>query len=231
MPGPSTLTALLFLGLVAIVALLVCRALVRAGAGMVATTGIVTAYLTVPGALAYAGALDRYDARPPPALLVLMALFLLTVVLALSPWGKRVATRVGVRALVGLQIFRLPVEWLLHRMYGEGFVPVQMTFEGRNFDVVTAVVALVLALWMWRRDAPRGVVLVWNILGLALLANIVIIAILSTPAGFQTFPGTPANTLPSVFPFVWLPSFLVPLALASHLLLFRLLRRAADPRG
>jgi hypothetical protein len=231
MTDPSTLTTASFLALVAVVALLVARALARAGAGMAATVGIVTAYLTVPGALAYAGLLDRYDARPPPALLVPMVLVLLTVVVALSPWGKRVATSVGVRALVALQIFRLPVEWLLHRMYGEGVVPVQMTFEGRNFDVVTAALALVLALWMWRRDVPRGVVLAWNILGLALLANIVIIAILSTPAGFQTFTSGPPNTLPGAFPFVWLPSFLVQVALASHLLLFRLVGRSSAARG
>ncbi len=231
MPGLSSLTTTVFVGLVAIVALLVARALARAGSGLAATIGIITAYLTVPGALALAGALDRYDARPPPALLVPVVLILLTVTLALSPWGKRVATSIGVRALVALQIFRLPVEWLLHRMYGEGVVPVQMTFEGRNFDVVTGALALVLALWMWRREVPRGVVLAWNILGLALLANIVVIAILSTPAGFQTFPGGPPNLLPSAFPFLWLPSFLVQTALASHLLLFRLLRRRPDPRG
>jgi hypothetical protein len=227
MPAPSSLTTILFVGLVALVALLVARGLRRAGAGMVATLGIAVAYLVVPGVLALAGALDRYDARPPPPLLVPVALILLTVILALSPWGKRVAASVGVRALVGLQVFRLPVELLLHRLYGEGVVPVQMTFAGLNFDVVTALVALVLALWMSRRELPRGVVLAWNILGLALLANIVAVAILSTPAS-QAFAGTPPNLLPSAFPFVWLPSFLVQLALASHVLLFRFLGPRSD---
>jgi hypothetical protein len=230
MPAPSALTTIVFVGLVAVVALLLARAVRRAGTGMVATLGIAVAYLVVPGALAWAGALDRYDARPPPPLLVPVVLILLTTTLALSPWGKRVAASVGVRALVGLQVFRLPVELLLHRMYGEGVVPVQMTFAGRNFDVVTAVVALVLALWMGRCQVPRGVVLAWNILGIALLANIVTIAILSTPGASQIFPGTPPNLLPSAFPFVWLPSFLVQVALASHLLLFRLLGRGPDRR-
>ena len=67
---------------------------------MVATLGIVAAYLAVPGAARVAGALDRYDARPPPALLVPVVLFFSRWSLALSPWGKRVAVSVGVRALV-----------------------------------------------------------------------------------------------------------------------------------
>jgi len=37
----------------------------------------------------------------------------------------------------------------------------------------------------------------------------------------------PPNTLPSAFPFVWLPTFLVQLALAGHLILFRRLRAEA----
>jgi hypothetical protein len=39
------------------------------------------------------------------------------------------------------------------------------------------------------------------------------------------FPGQPPNLLPSAFPWVWLPSFLVQVALGSHLLVFRRLRR------
>jgi hypothetical protein len=64
-------------------------------------------------------------------------------------------------------------------------------------------------------------VLAWNILGLALLANIVTIAILSTPVPFRRFIDGPPNLLPSEVPYVWLPSFLVQLALAGHVLVFR----------
>jgi hypothetical protein len=72
------------------------------------------------------------------------------------------------------------------------------------------------------------VVLGWNVLGLALLANIVAIAVLSTPT-LHRFPEGPPNVLPSTFPWVWLPSFLVQVALGSHLLVFRRLRRARGP--
>ena len=41
----------------------------------------------------------------------------------------------------------------------------------------------------------------WNVLGLALLVNIVTIAILSTPAPFRYFMNDPPNLLPSTFPY------------------------------
>jgi hypothetical protein len=69
-------------------------------------------------------------------------------------------------------------------------------------------------------------VLAWNLLGLALLLNILTIAVLATPVPFRQFTDGPPNLLPSTFPYVWLPSFLVQLALASHLLVFRKLRRS-----
>lgn len=64
-----------------------------------------------------------------------------------------------------------------------------------------------------------------NLLGLGLLANIVAIAVLSTPVPFRAFMNEPANRLPSMFPYVWLPTFLVQAALFGHLLVFRALRR------
>ena len=69
----------------------------------------------------------------------------------------------------------------------------------------------------------------WNIIGLALLLNIVTVAILSTPAPIRYFMNDPANRLPSMFPYVWLPTFLVQAALFGHLLVFRAVKRSTTP--
>jgi hypothetical protein len=220
-------TTLLFSALVLIVAAFVFTAMwSRARIGRAAALGILVAFIVLPGVLAARGVLDRYDPLPAPALLLLLGLTLLTVVIAISALGARLAAGVGLAAIVAFQAFRIPVELLLHRLHAEGVVPVQMTYEGRNFDIVTGVTGLVLGLWLLRSKAvPRGLVLAWNVLGLVLLANIVIVAILSTPVSFRRFLESPPHTLPSTFPYIWLPSFLVQVALASHLLVFRALRR------
>lgn len=230
MPTESAPTAMLFSVLVLVVAPVVLLALRRRGAlGLPGTIGIFVAYLVIPGLLAWRGAIGRYDPLPAPALLLLLALTLLTVGILLSPVGVRLASGLALGAVVAFQAFRVPVELLLHRMYTDGTVPVQMTYTGRNFDVVTGVSGLVLGFWLLSgRSVPRGVIRAWNILGLALLANIVSIAVLSTPVPFRRFLESPPHTLPSTFPYIWLPSFLVQVALGSHLLVFRQLRRGAQ---
>ena len=140
--------------------------------------------------------------------------------------GSLLASSIPLGAVIALQAFRIPVEVVLHRLFVEGVIPVQMTWSGRNFDVVTGLTGLLLGGWILSgRTVPRGVVLAWNVLGLALLANIVTVAALSTPVPFRRFLEGPPNLLPSTFPWIWLPSFLVQVALASHLIVFRQLRQ------
>jgi len=225
MATATAASATLFSGLVLVVALVIAYGLVRARVGIVATLAILLAYLAIPSALARLGMLSRYDPLPAPALLLLLGLTLLTVAIVFSPLGARVAAGIALGAIVALQAFRIPVELLLHRLYLEGAVPIQMTYLGRNFDVISGITGLVLGLWLLRRrPTPRGVVLAWNLLCLALLVNIVAVAVLSTPVPFRRFTEGPPNLLPSTFPYIWLPSFLVQVALGSHLLVFRQLR-------
>jgi hypothetical protein len=215
------MTASLFVVLVAGMAVLVFHGLrgAHSGSGVAIAVGVL--YLVVPGVLAWRGMLDRYNPLPAPALLMVLVLTIVTLTITLSSLGKRLIDAAGLASLVGFQAFRIPVEWLLHRLYQEGVIPVQMTYAGRNFDIVSGLTAAAMGVWLARGGRLRGLVFAWNILGLALLANIVTIAILSTPVPFRRFPDGPPNLLPSVLPYVWLPSFLVQLALAGHLLVFR----------
>jgi hypothetical protein len=223
------MTATLFQALVAVVAVLVARQLRRAGWSTPAVLGFLVLYLAIPALLVRAGVLDRYDPLPAPALLVVLVLTLTTVGITLGPPGARIAASAALGWVVAFQAFRIVVEWILHRLYVEGVVPVQMTYAGRNFDIVTGITGLALGVWLLSgRAAPRGVVLAWNLLGLGLLINIVTIAVLSTPVSFRAFSEGPANLLPSTLPWVWLPSLLVQTALGSHLLVLRMLRRQPD---
>lgn len=191
--------------------------------GVVLTLLVLVASMLIPGVLARAEFLSRYSPLPAPALVLVAAITIGTVVLALSSFGARVAAAIPLTALVGYQVFRVPVEWVLHRLYLEGVVPVQMTYAGRNFDVVTGLAAAALVIVTASGRRARGLVLAWNLLGLGLLVNIVTIAVLSTPVPFRYFTNDPPNLLPSTFPFVWLPTFLVQAALFGHLVVFRAL--------
>ena len=191
---------------------------------------MVLGWLVVPGVLAARGVLERYE-PPPPAMVMIGVLTLGTIVLALSPVGGRIASSTSLAALVGYQFFRVPVEWVLHRLFVEGVVSVQMTYAGRNFDIVSGITAGVVAMLLVAGRGGRPLVLVWNLLGLGLLLNIIAVAVLSTPTPLRHFMNEPANRLPGMFPYVWLPTFLVQAALFGHLVTFRALGRRGTSHG
>jgi hypothetical protein len=159
---------------------------------------------------------------PPPFAYLVGGIIILAVAIASGSYGRRLALGLPLWVLVGYQAFRLPLEVAMHAMYERGVMPVQMSYSGRNFDIVTGITALIVAgLVRWGR-AGRGLVLAWNILGLALLVNIMAIAILSTPR-FLYFGPNAVNFFVGYPPFVWLPAVMVLAALAGHLLVFRAL--------
>jgi hypothetical protein len=114
----------------------------------------------------------------------------------------------------------------MHRAYEEGIMPVQMSYSGRNFDIVTGITAALLGAWLARGPVPGWVVGAWNLLGLALLVNVVTVAILATPV-FRWFGDEHLNVWVTYPPFVWLPAVMVTAAWAGHLVIWRRLRRPA----
>lgn len=172
---------------------------------------------------AASGHLAQWSRRPPPFAILLIFVVILGVIISRSEFGDRLARGISLAALVGIQAFRLPLELMMHRAYTEGVMPVQMSYAGRNFDIVTGITALVLAVAMTRTRVPKAVVLVWNWMGLALLANIVGIAVASTPL-FHVFGTDQLNTFVASPPYVLLPAVMVLTAWAGHLVIFRALR-------
>jgi hypothetical protein len=197
------------------------RAVRRAALGAVV-------WLAWTGAIASSGVLLHWDRTPPPMMLVLVGSIALTIALACTSFGGRLAAGLPLWALIGYQGFRVAVEFMLHRAYEQGVIGAQMTWSGRNFDVVSGASALLLGFWLWRRGetrtVPRGVVWAWNLLGLGLLVNIVVVAVLSMPTRLRAFDGPP-NEWVATFPYVWLPTVMVTAALFGHVLVGRALLR------
>lgn len=130
-------------------------------------------------------------------------------------------------ALVGFQAFRLLPETLLVLAYEEGLAPVQMTVEGRNWDIISALLAAGIYL-QWRRSpvgVPRWAAIGFSAVGLGLLANIVGIAVVSMPTPFRVFMNEPANTFVATFPYILLPTVHVTAALGGHVVILRKLWR------
>jgi hypothetical protein len=98
-----------------------------------------------------------------------------------------------------------------------------MSYSGRNFDILTGISAAIVGLLIWRGMAGRPLAVIWNFAGAALLANILVVAIISTPV-FAAFGSHQLNTWVAYPPFVWLPTVFVVLAIAGHALVWQALR-------
>jgi len=181
-------------------------------------------WATLVSALSTAGVLA--DFTPPPKLPVLLAVtFIAVIVLAFSKTAKEILSTIPPEKVIRLQVFRVGVEVLLWALFTQKLLPVQMTFEGQNLDVLSGITAPFVAYYCFvKRSWPVSVALVWNLLCLALLTNIVVTAILSMPTPLRIFMNEPANTIVTRFPYVLLPTFLVPLAYGLHFFSLRQIR-------
>jgi len=91
-------------------------------------------------------------------------------------------------------------------------------------DIVTGITALAVAALVASGRGGRALVTAWNVLGLALLLNVVVVAILATPR-VAYFGSERLNVWVTYLPFVWLPAVMVLAALAGHLVIFRALMK------
>jgi len=181
-------------------------------------------WVALTGALAYLNLLNDFSRTPSPVGWLSAIALLISTTFAASPFGAVAARATPIAWLIGLQSFRMVVEILLHQGYLAGFVPPQMTWEGRNWDILTGLTAIPVACLAARKLLPRWAAVLWNLAGFALLINIMSVATLSIPSSFRHFQNEPANTFIAQFPYIWLPTVLVPTAWIGHLLLFRRLQ-------
>jgi hypothetical protein len=181
-------------------------------------------WMSVTWRAAESGVLRLWDATPPPFAVLVVGILGVTAALACTAYGRRLALGLPLWVLIGIQGFRLPLELAMHAMYERGVMPEQMSYSGRNFDIVTGITALMVA-WLVRSGrVGRRVVLMWNVLGLLLVLNVVTVGILSTPR-FRLFGDARLNVFITYPPFVWLPAVMVLAALAGHLIVFRAVLR------
>ncbi len=186
---------------------------------------IIASWAALVSLLARDGFFSNFAALPPR---LLFALVLPGIALGLI-WNTRLLQaaleQTPIAWLIYLQSFRVAVELLLWSRYRAGLLPVQMTFAGRNFDILAGLTAPIIGL-IWQRTRNRTVAIAWNVAGLTLLLNIVLVALMSMPTPLRLFKDGPPNVLLTEFPFIYLPAILVPLAYSAHFLSLRQLFRS-----
>ncbi|MBC7901070.1 MAG: hypothetical protein H7070_13585 [Saprospiraceae bacterium] len=192
-------------------------------------TGVVlAALLGLHAVLAYT---SFYTVKtvPPRFFLTLLPSTVILLILFFA-FTKNVGSFELMRLLTLLSSVRVPVEIVLLGLYREGHVPQLMTFEGRNFDIISGVTAP-LAAWLAFRGGKinRPLLIGWNLAAFGLLLNILINAVLALETPFQQFAFDQPNRAVLYFPVIWLPAIVVPIVFVSHIAsLWQLLFRSSN---
>lgn len=171
---------------------------------------VVAAILTVRGTLA---ALNP----PGPQAVIAGLTALLLAAGAFWPGFRSWRAGINLRQLVALHITRLVGIWFLV-LAGRGALPSSWAVPAGWGDIAVATLALGIVLLVPDLTARRGVVLAWNLLGLADLLFVI------GSASRLAFADPDALRGLFAFPTGLIPVFLVPLLLASHVWLFARLR-------
>lgn len=183
---------------------------------------IILLWLTIQTIVSLKGFYTVTKTMPPRFLLVLLPPILLIAFLFFTVNGRRYIDSLNVKWLTLLHIVRIPVELVLFWLFLHKAVPQLMTFNGRNFDIISGLTApFIFYFGFLKKTLSRKFILIWSFICLGLLINIVVIAILSAPFIFQQFGFEQPDIAILYFPFVWLPCCIVPLVLLAHLATIR----------
>ncbi len=189
----------------------------RPGAELIPALAI-AAWFAVVFALERAGVLAKLEEMPPKIPLLAFGAIGLGVVISRVSVVKQALEVMPAWWPVALQTFRAPLELALYSLFVVGLLPEQMTFTGRNFDVLVGVTAPVMAFLMATKRAPRWLQWAWQAGSVALLINVVSIAITSAPGPLHLdWMGAPL-TIVGQWPYALLPAFMVPVAALGHVL-------------
>lgn len=169
--------------------------------------------------LAILGFFENISTTPPRFLVVLVGDFVF-VILGFKSLKK---VKINTKLLLLVHTLRLPVEIGLYQLFLQKQIPKVMTFEGLNFDIVMGISAILLLgyLHFSQKSIHKMFYLVWNVAGLFFLTTIVVIAIISAPLPIQLLGFEQPNVAVLKFPFILLPSFIVPVVFLSHILMIR----------
>jgi hypothetical protein len=180
------------------------------------------AWIIIVGALAVKGVFSDFSTLPPrPVILILLPLPVV-IYLSFTRTFREIVQQVPLHWLIAFQSFRIAVELLLWQGYQKGIIPVQMSFEGRNFDIAAGILAIITA-WIVsrRRGNYRVIARAYHFTGLLLLLNVLIVALLSMPTPFRYFTNEPSLAAVGRFPMIYLPGILVVLAYTAHIFSLR----------
>jgi len=178
---------------------------------------IIVLWSAIHSVLAFYGFYQNTSAFPPRFGLVLLPTTLLIIYGLLPKQQQWFIENRNIKISTFLHSIRVPVEIVLFQLFVYEQVPMLMTFEGRNFDILIGITAPIIGWLFLKHLINKKVLLVCNVIGLAFIFFIFFNGLLSAELPFQQFGFEQPNRAVSYFPFVLLPATIVPIVIFTHI--------------
>lgn len=183
---------------------------------------VILLWIIAQSVISFNGFYKTENTLPPRFALLLMPPLFTIILLFITKKGKLFIDGLNIKMLTIIHSIRIPVELVLFWLFMHKAIPELMTFEGRNFDIVSGISAPIVYYFAFvKKNTNPKLLLIWNFVCLALVINIAINAVLSLPTQFQQFAFDQPNIALLEFPFTLLPAVLVPIVVFSHLVSVR----------
>lgn len=187
------------------------------------------AYVSIVSA---SGIIATFSMPPRMPLLIVLPAFTIIGWFYTRKKFKEIIDAFPERLTVYFQSFRIIVEILILGLYYKGIGPEMVTFEGRNFDILIGLSAPIIGYLAYNKKAISStVVIIWNICGLLMLANIVAIFLtLAFKPGLWGYIETPVSIEFTKLPFIFIAGVFMPIAVFLHIFsLVKINRQKKEP--
>jgi hypothetical protein len=138
---------------------------------------------------------------------------LLLTIMSFLPVSRQFMRGLKDEQLHHLHLWRVPFAFVLLWFYQAGITPIDLTFEGINYDIIIGLTAPVIgSLAFSQKMLTKEIVLGWNAIGTLLLLISIIVVLLEVQSN-------PISALQfQQLPYLLLLGFLMPLSLFAHAL-------------
>lgn len=195
----------------------ISRALKGNNIATIAWANVMLIILFITGFLTFKGFFHDFESVPPRLILIVGPIIILLLIQFLIPKSRAAIMRMPITTLTYIHIVRIPVELCLWWLFGAGLVAEEMTFEGINFDIIAGITAPFAGVFLvGKKVNNKWGAIIWNLVCLGLVLNIVLRAIQLTPYFYDGSGEQLQNLAVFHFPFIWLPTFVVPAVIFSH---------------
>ncbi|UTW61001.1 hypothetical protein KFE98_13350 [bacterium SCSIO 12741] len=192
--------------------------------------GVLAMWLIYIGLLSASGFLNNLELPPRFPLLIILPLFIASGVFLWKYKRHPALHALPIHHAVGYQSFRIFIEVVFYGMFLEGVLPIVVTFEGYNMDILIGISAPIVALLVHKKWISRPLLILWNIAGIAVVLNAAFTFV--TSFYFPSVWGEEQSMISSefaTFPYLLLPGFFMPSAIFVHL--FSLVQLTSSPRN